>query len=400
MGSSRCAVARRRSLGKPSLRSPRNRGVTRGRRRARSGLARCSPRRPVARRRTRSATAASAPTRSASRRGATGSPSPGTTRATATPRSTFGRSTPTAARRARAAPHDDGGGVVRGRHRAAGGCVRDRVVREGARRGACARSSACGSATARRSGARRSPWAPARAAIPSCAASATRCFARGSRPTATAASPSGAAGGSVDGQPRGAPVRLGAAGETTWNLNAAIAPTGEAWVVFDAQAGHARRGAVRCDARRRPRHAGAADGRRRHSLEVSRSRARGDGRGAITWFDERDGNREVYLAAARRRASCCCRSRRARAESRRRRARRSAHTSLGTATASGSRGPTTAAATTKCSFSRSMPTAIRWRRRAGSAIRRRDSMIPGDRALARRLRVGMGRGGARAPRSG
>ena len=40
----------------------------------------------------------------------------------------------------------------------------------------------------------------------------------------------------LDGQPRDAPVRLGAAGETTWNLNAAIAPSGEAWVVFDAHA--------------------------------------------------------------------------------------------------------------------------------------------------------------------
>ena len=41
----------------------------------------------------------------------------------------------------------------------------------------------------------------------------------------------------LDGRPRGVPRRLGMAGSTTWSLNVAISPSGEAWVVFDAQAG-------------------------------------------------------------------------------------------------------------------------------------------------------------------
>jgi hypothetical protein len=101
-----------------------------------------------------------------------------------------------------------------------------------------------------------------------------------------------------DGQPRAAPVRLGAAGETTWNLNAAIAPSGEAWVVFDAQAdtrveelfaatlGEGRATLVQLT---------ADDGIRSKYPDVA---FRPDGRGAITWFDERDANREVYLVAA------------------------------------------------------------------------------------------------------
>jgi hypothetical protein len=103
----------------------------------------------------------------------------------------------------------------------------------------------------------------------------------------------------ADGQPRGAPVRLGAAGGTTWNLNAAIAPTGEAWVVFDARAetrieelfvatlaaGRATLVRVTADDGIRSKYPDLAFG--------------GVGRAAITWFDERDGNREVYLAAAR-----------------------------------------------------------------------------------------------------
>ncbi|HEX7236974.1 MAG TPA: hypothetical protein VF405_08445 [Gammaproteobacteria bacterium] len=104
---------------------------------------------------------------------------------------------------------------------------------------------------------------------------------------------------SLAGQLLGAPVRLGNAGETTWNLNAAIAPTGEAWVVFDARADTrveelfvARLAESGVTSAR----VTADDGIRSKYPDVAFS---ADGRAAITWFDERDGNREVYLAAGR-----------------------------------------------------------------------------------------------------
>jgi hypothetical protein len=100
----------------------------------------------------------------------------------------------------------------------------------------------------------------------------------------------------LDGQPRGEPARLGAAGETTWNLNAAIGPNGEAWVVFDARAGTrveelfvARLAEGLVTLARLT----ADDGIRSKYPDIGLAA----GRGAITWYDERDGNREVYLAA-------------------------------------------------------------------------------------------------------
>lgn len=99
----------------------------------------------------------------------------------------------------------------------------------------------------------------------------------------------------LDGKPRGAPVRLGAAGATTWNLNAAITAWGDAWVVFDAEAGtQAEELFLATLARGRATLAqlSADDGVRSKYPDV----AFGDSRGAITWFDERDGNQEVYLA--------------------------------------------------------------------------------------------------------
>ncbi len=101
-----------------------------------------------------------------------------------------------------------------------------------------------------------------------------------------------------DGRLRSAPVRLGAAGETTYNLNAAIAPNGAAWVVFDARAG------TRVDELFAARLAAddevtlarltADDGIRSKYPDLAFDAG---GRAALTWFDERDGNREVYLAA-------------------------------------------------------------------------------------------------------
>jgi hypothetical protein len=68
-----------------------------------------------------------------------------------------------------------------------------------------------------------------------------RCSLRGSRPTAAATN----SFGRLVGRRRSAAWRAcsGRSGETTWNLNAAIAPNGEAWVGLDAVR-HARRRAV------------------------------------------------------------------------------------------------------------------------------------------------------------
>jgi hypothetical protein len=103
---------------------------------------------------------------------------------------------------------------------------------------------------------------------------------------------------SLDGRPLGAPVRLGSAGETTWNLNAALAPTGEAWVVFDARAATRVEElftAVLADGRATTARLTADDGVRSKYPDLAFDAA---GRAALTWFDERDGNREVYLASA------------------------------------------------------------------------------------------------------
>jgi hypothetical protein len=101
----------------------------------------------------------------------------------------------------------------------------------------------------------------------------------------------------ADGRLRRDAARLGAAGETTWNLNAAIAPNGDAWVVFDARAGTrveelfaARLAEDQVTLARLT----ADDGIRSKYPDLAFGEG---GRAAITWFDERDGNREVYLAA-------------------------------------------------------------------------------------------------------
>jgi hypothetical protein len=101
----------------------------------------------------------------------------------------------------------------------------------------------------------------------------------------------------LDGHARGAPVRLGAAGETTWNLNAAVAASGEAWVAFDAEAGTRVEElflATLIDGRATLARISADDGVRSKYPDIALE----DARGALTWFDERDGNREVYLAVA------------------------------------------------------------------------------------------------------
>jgi hypothetical protein len=107
----------------------------------------------------------------------------------------------------------------------------------------------------------------------------------------------------ADGEPLAPIQRVAPASAQTWNLNVAIDALGDAWIVFDAAIGTrapeiflARVGKVGGVG------GGAAD------VAVTRltaddghaslypDLALGEGGGAaITWFDERDGNREVYL---------------------------------------------------------------------------------------------------------
>lgn len=101
----------------------------------------------------------------------------------------------------------------------------------------------------------------------------------------------------LDGTPRGAPVRLGAAGETTWNLNAAVSPSGEAWVAFDAEAGTQVEElflATLAGGRATLARLTADDGIRSKYPDIALEGTHA----ALTWFDERDGNREVYLTIA------------------------------------------------------------------------------------------------------
>jgi len=103
----------------------------------------------------------------------------------------------------------------------------------------------------------------------------------------------------LDGSALTPPQRLAPAGETTWNLNAALDAGGNPWVVFDAPVaggldGTAELFLVRVD----------DDGSHVEQLTETDGAvsaypdiALGPDRAALTWFDERDGNREVYLAA-------------------------------------------------------------------------------------------------------
>ena len=99
------------------------------------------------------------------------------------------------------------------------------------------------------------------------------------------------------GRPLAPPQRLADAGPTTWNLNAAIDGDGRAWVVFDATAG------TRTD----ELFLVGADGGSASPLRLTDDDgvaskypdlAFGPDTTALTWYDERDGNEEVYLAVA------------------------------------------------------------------------------------------------------
>lgn len=90
--------------------------------------------------------------------------------------------------------------------------------------------------------------------------------------------------------------RLAPAGKTTWNVNAIARDHGRALVVFDATVG------TKADelflVRVQPEGSSVArltadDGRASKYPDID-----GVGRLALTWFDERDGNKEVYLLTA------------------------------------------------------------------------------------------------------
>lgn len=94
------------------------------------------------------------------------------------------------------------------------------------------------------------------------------------------------------------PRMLAPAGRSTFNLNAAVDSRGVAWILFDAKAG------TRSDELFLARTDGngsefalltADDGVPSKYPDV----AFGADRAAVTWYDERDGNQEVYLFAGR-----------------------------------------------------------------------------------------------------
>jgi hypothetical protein len=103
----------------------------------------------------------------------------------------------------------------------------------------------------------------------------------------------------LGGQPLQPPVRLGAAGRTTWNLSADVDGEGRGWVAYDAKAGTRAEELflVRVADQEVERwQLTPDDGAPSKYPDIAVS---GD-HSALTWFDERDGNQEVYLAVAPR----------------------------------------------------------------------------------------------------
>lgn len=98
------------------------------------------------------------------------------------------------------------------------------------------------------------------------------------------------------GAPVRRPSRVAPASRTTWNLNVTLDGDGAAWLVFDAAAGtHAEElFLVRAGADGDVLVVGLTpdDGHGSKYPDVALT----EGLAALTWFDERDGNQEVYLA--------------------------------------------------------------------------------------------------------
>lgn len=97
----------------------------------------------------------------------------------------------------------------------------------------------------------------------------------------------------AEGHRIGEPVDLAPASRTTWNLNAAIDPSGIPVVVYDAaiETEAAEVFLARADAEPSLHRLTHDDGFRSRYPDVAYSA----GQAALTWFDERDGNNEVYL---------------------------------------------------------------------------------------------------------
>ena len=108
-----------------------------------------------------------------------------------------------------------------------------------------------------------------------------------------------------DGHQTRAPIRLGPASKTTWNLNASIDEQGVGWVVFDAEFstrtseiyvaradGSATRIANRDRSEMRAIRLTKDDGAPSKYPDVAIGAG---GRAALSWQEERDGNVEVYL---------------------------------------------------------------------------------------------------------
>lgn len=99
-----------------------------------------------------------------------------------------------------------------------------------------------------------------------------------------------------DGEHVGAPVMLAPAGQTTWNLNALARDGRQAYVTFDATAGTRADEVFLVDV--------APTGHTVHQLSEDDGvpskypDVAGTGPLAITWYDERDGNKEIYLLTA------------------------------------------------------------------------------------------------------
>ncbi len=98
-----------------------------------------------------------------------------------------------------------------------------------------------------------------------------------------------------DGLPNGAPIRLGLASKTTWNLNASIDEQGTGWVAFDADAA----------TRASEVYVAQVDGPTARAVRMTKDDGApskypdlsigAGGRVALSWQEERDGNVEVYL---------------------------------------------------------------------------------------------------------
>ena len=102
-----------------------------------------------------------------------------------------------------------------------------------------------------------------------------------------------------DGKEQGPRTQVGAASKTTWNLNLDLNGS-EAWVVFDAATSTLSNElyVARVDAAgvRGPERVTRDDGATSKYPDVAFD---GEGRVALTWYDMRDGNDEVYLFVGR-----------------------------------------------------------------------------------------------------